>query len=265
MDTAQAFQKLYDTIIRLRGPGGCPWDHEQSPSTLRGDLIEETFECIEAIDEQNPAHTQEELGDLFLLVTMISYMHEQSGAFSVADVLESLVDKLIRRHPHVFGDVQVKDSAEVLKNWAEYKVQVEKRAPKDSLLDTVPRGIPPLDRAYKLQKKAAKVGFEWDKPEEIIDKIREELVETQAELDSGNNDALEAELGDVLFAAINLCRFLKIDPSIALQRTNTKFTKRFTYIEKKMKESGIELSSGHCLEMERYWQEAKTLSENKQE
>jgi tetrapyrrole methylase family protein/MazG family protein len=258
----KTFQDLYDIVIRLRSPAGCPWDREQTPLTLRGDLIEETYECVEAIDEGDPAHIKEELGDIFLLATMISYMHEQAGLFSVSDALETVCEKLIRRHPHVFSGEKAENSTEVLKNWARIKIEVEGRAPKDSALDDVSKALPPLDRAYKLQKKAAKAGFDWDTVEGVFDKISEETGEVKEELkkiDENNSDntLLEAELGDLLFAVINLCRFLKVEPSVALQRTNAKFTARFKYVEKKMKESGAEMIQENLPLMEQFWQEAK--------
>ncbi len=147
MTADESFKELYDIVVRLRGPGGCPWDIEQNPSSLRGALIEETYECLEAIDENEPSHVMEELGDLFLLATIISYMHEQEGKFSVADALSNLNKKLIRRHPHVFGEVKVKDSAEVLNNWAAIKVNQEGRKPKDSILDEVSGG-PSADGSF---------------------------------------------------------------------------------------------------------------------
>ncbi|MDR2792944.1 MAG: nucleoside triphosphate pyrophosphohydrolase [Treponema sp.] len=256
---SDAFKGLYDIVARLRAPDGCPWDREQTPSTLRGDLIEETYECVEAIDEQKPEHIKEELGDIFLLATMISYMHEQEGLFSVSEVLETISKKLVRRHPHVFGDAKVNGSGEVLQNWAKIKVEQEGRAPKDSALDDVSKALPPLDRAYKLQKKAAKLGFDWDTPAGILAKIQEELVEVQDEFGVERIDcpALEAELGDVLFTVINLCRFLKVEPSVALQRANIKFTHRFKYIEKKMKETAQEMKKENSAVMETFWQEAK--------
>jgi tetrapyrrole methylase family protein/MazG family protein len=275
MTISEAYQALYNVVARLRGPGGCPWDIEQTPSTLRGDLIEETYECIEAIDEQNPAHIAEELGDIFLLVTMLSYMHEQDGKFTVADVLNGVAEKLIRRHPHVFGEVKVKDSAEVLNNWARIKVEQEGRKPKDSILDEVSAGLPPLDRAWKLQKKAAKAGFDWPDIEGVTEKIKEELAETQEAAakvahngwEAGESSpqaasqqtALEEELGDLLFSAINLCRYLKVEPSVALRRTNSKFVERFKYVEKKMKETGQEMKSENLAIMDKYWNEAKKL------
>jgi tetrapyrrole methylase family protein/MazG family protein len=246
-----AFKTLYDLVTRLRGPGGCPWDREQTPASLRGDLIEETYECIEAINEQDPAHIQEELGDLFLLATMLSYMHEEKGAFSVADALRGISEKLIRRHPHVFGETKVKDSVEVMDNWRKIKVEQEGRKPKDSILDEVSSGLPPLDRAWKLQKKAAKAGFDWPNVEGVIAKVREELDEVIAA------DDVEDELGDLLFSVVNLCRYLKIEPSVALHRTNSKFINRFKYVEKKMKETEQKMKPENLEVMERYWNEAK--------
>jgi len=263
MNTAEAFQSLYDIVVRLRGPGGCPWDREQSPQSMRGDLIEETYECIEAIDEKDGPHIREELGDLFLLATMLAYMHEQEGIFSVSDALETVSEKLIRRHPHVFGDTKVSGSAEVLDNWAKIKVEQEGRAPKDSILDEVSRGLPPLERALKLQKKAAKAGFDWPDIEGVIEKIREELEEARAAAASVSANGSEAaekieeELGDLLFSVVNLCRFLKVEPSIALQRTNSKFTERFKYVEKKMKAGGMEMKKENLQTMDELWNEAK--------
>jgi len=275
MNVSESFKALYDTVVKLRGPGGCPWDQEQTPSTLRGSLVEETYECLEAIDENDPDHVAEELGDLFLLATMIGYMHEQEGKFTVSDSLQKITDKLIRRHPHVFADVKVKDSAQVLENWAAIKVNQEGRKPKDSILDEVSGGLPPMDRAFKLQKKAAKVGFDWPDTEGVISKIKEELQEVmEAEKNIAHNEQaegkslqeaalqeaeLEKELGDLLFSVINLCRFHKIDPSAALHRTNVKFTERFKYVEAKMKESGNEMKKENLDIMDKFWNEAKGL------
>jgi tetrapyrrole methylase family protein/MazG family protein len=255
-----AFKTLYDIVTRLRAPDGCPWDREQDPVSLRGDLIEETYECIEAIDEQNPEHIREELGDLFLLATMLSYMHEQKGLFSVADVLQTIAEKLVRRHPHVFGEVKVKDSAEVLDNWAKIKVEQEGRRPKDSVLDEVSAGLPPLDRAWKLQKKAAKAGFDWPNVAGVIEKIREELDEVVEAVSSETGDRdgkIEEELGDLLFSVVNLCRYCTVEPSVALRRTNSKFTSRFKYVEKKMRETGQEMKPENLEIMDQHWNAAK--------
>jgi tetrapyrrole methylase family protein/MazG family protein len=258
MEQAEAFAALYRVVAKLRAPEGCPWDREQTPSSLRGDLIEETYEAVEAIDEKNPGHIREELGDLFLLVTMLSYMHEEEGLFSVADVLGGVAEKLIRRHPHVFGDVKVRDSAEVLDNWAKIKVEQEGRKPKDSILDEVSTALPPLEKAYKLQKKAAKSGFDWPALDGVMGKLREELEEVSEAARHDSGEALEGELGDLLFSAINLCRFFRVDPALALQRTNAKFIKRFKHVEQRMKEAGAEMKQENLALMDRYWEEAKT-------
>jgi len=258
MTPNEAYQALYETIVKLRSPEGCEWDREQTPSTLRGALVEETYECLEAIDENDPAHIAEELGDLFLLATMLSYMHEQEGKFTVADALTKVNEKLIRRHPHVFGNVKVKNSAEILDNWAAIKIEKEGRKPKDSLLDEVSAALPPMDRAYKLQKKAAKAGFDWPDMEGVTAKIREELVEAEEAVKIKNDPShLEEELGDLIFSVINLCRYLKIEPSVALRRTNAKFVNRFKYVESKMKETNQEMKKENLDVMDGFWEEAK--------
>jgi len=268
------FKTLYDVIIRLRSPGGCPWDREQTPLSLRGCLIEETFECVEAINNKNPAHIREELGDLFLVAVMISYMHEQENKFSTADVLQTVSEKLIRRHPHVFSETWGKDNAEtlssaqVLENWAKIKAEQEGRKQQDSVLDTVGSGLPPLERAWKLQKKAAKAGFDWPDINGVFKKVREEFNEMfeavlGGQKDTGNPDTqknIEEELGDLLFSVVNLCRFLNIEPSVALHRTNNKFIHRFKFVEKKMKETGREMKPENLDIMDQYWNEAKGIT-----
>ncbi|MFQ3546758.1 MAG: nucleoside triphosphate pyrophosphohydrolase [Termitinemataceae bacterium] len=263
--TAEAFTHLYEVVQRLRSDDGCPWDREQTPESLRGALIEETYECIEAIDAKDTSHVKEELGDIFLLATMISYMYEQVTAFTVTEVLEEISNKLIRRHPHVFGDSEAATSAEVLEQWARIKVEQEGRRPKDSIMDQVSRALPPLDRAYKLQKKAAKVGFDWPDVTGVWEKIEEELAEArdaclfhQKEETQENREHLEEELGDLLFSVVNICRYLHVDPSVALQRTNTKFVERFKQVEQNMKAHNLPMDSDHIDQMERFWQESKT-------
>ncbi|MDR3019671.1 MAG: nucleoside triphosphate pyrophosphohydrolase [Treponema sp.] len=279
MTNNDAFKALYETIVTLRGPDGCSWDREQTPFTLRGALIEETYECLEAIDENDSVHICEELGDLFLVVTMLGYMHEQQSKFSVADTLVKVNEKLIRRHPHVFSDTKVKDVGEILDNWNRIKKGEEGRGAKDSILDEVSAGFPPMDRAYKLQKKAAKAGFDWQDTEGVIAKIIEELEEvreqvavnreqltketnTDTQIPSSQSQVpvmLEEELGDLLFSVINLCRFLKVEPSVALRRTNGKFVQRFKYVEKKMKETGQDMKSENLEVMEAFWNDAKEV------
>ena len=259
---ATAFKSLYDVVARLRGPGGCPWDREQDSFSLRGNLIEETYECIEAIDEKDPAHVKEELGDIFLVAMMIAFFNEEEGLFSVADALETASEKLVRRHPHVFAETKVRDSGEVLNNWDRIKVEQEGRIPKDSVLDEVSAALPPLDRAWKLQKKAAKSGFDWPDIDGVIAKIREELDEVREAAQAGSREKTEEELGDLLFSVVNLCRHLKVEPSLALRRTNGKFVKRFKHVEKKMKETGQQMCRENLEVMDLYWDEAKDGSQD---
>ena len=259
-NTMENFKSLYDIIVKLRGPDGCPWDREQTPSTLRKCLIEETYECIEAIDENNTENIKEELGDLFCILTMLSYMHEEKGQFSAADVLQAITEKLLRRHPHVFGEKKAKDSKEAFENWTNIKVNKEGRKPKDSVLDDISSGLPPLDLAYGLQKKAAKAGFDWPNVQGVIEKIHEELSEVKEAAEKNTYEKTEEELGDLLFSVVNLCRYYKIEPSLALRRTNSKFTERFKYMEKKMKEKGIEMKQENLCLMEQFWNEAKHRS-----
>ncbi|MDR2313200.1 MAG: nucleoside triphosphate pyrophosphohydrolase [Spirochaetaceae bacterium] len=260
MEYGNAFTRLCGIVERLRGEGGCPWDREQSPQSLRGDLAEETYECIEAITGGDPVHIREELGDLFLLVTMISYMHQQEGLFTISGVLEGISEKLIRRHPHVFGGAKAENSAAVLENWARIKVEQEGRKPRDSVLDEVSRSLPPLERAFKLQKKAAKKGFDWSRAGGVLDKLREEVEEVAAAAeDAKEKDALEEELGDLLFSVVNLCRFFAVDPALALGRTNGKFIRRFKHVETRMKEKALEMKAENLEAMDRFWNEAKRL------
>jgi tetrapyrrole methylase family protein / MazG family protein len=272
-----AFARLYSIVARLRAPDGCPWDREQSPASLRGSVVEEAYEFVEAIDEGDAAHVAEEAGDLFLLATMIPYMYEEKGSFSVADALAGISEKLLRRHPHVFGEAVAETPDAVLKQWDEIKEKVEGRRKKDSLLDAVSRALPPLERAYKLQRKAAKAGFDWAAPEEVWAKAREELLEAEQACEDlsafgrasiGADDepderaiaaraALEEELGDLLFSAVNLSRFLKVDPAIALHAANEKFSRRFRQVEKRMAEAGLPLSAENMAAMDGFWDEAK--------
>jgi len=271
---AESFNRAYEIIKRLRAPDGCPWDREQTPASMRANLIEEAYECVEAINDDDKPHIREELGDVFLLAIFIGYMYEQSGEFSVADSLEELSEKLIRRHPHVFGDAAAADSAEVLRQWDVIKETVEGRAKKDSVLDSVSKALPPLERSYKMQKKAAKAGFDWLKAEDVWDKLSEELAECReacdqvaAVRDQAAEEAakaaahahLEEELGDLLFSVVNISRFLEVDPSVALHRTIGKFDRRFRHVERRMKESGAAMVPETFGQMDLFWEEAKAI------
>ena len=283
----KAFNRLYNVVKILRCPEGCPWDKEQTPLSMRRDLIEETFEAIDAITQEDSFHAKEELGDVMLNATMISYMYEQKGDFSVAEVLNELAEKLIRRHPHVFPESEgsvcantpVKNGEQVLNQWDRIKENLEGRKT-ECILDEVPQGFPPLLKAYKMQKKAAKKGFDWDNVEDVKAKITEELAEVEEarlkvnellknqdihvfemksskEADEAQKE-LEGEIGDLLFAVVNYARHLGVDPETALNATNKKFHKRFSYVQKKMEENEIPMIQENLSKMDEFWNEAKT-------
>ncbi len=257
--TVDAFGELLKIIVTLRGPLGCPWDKEQTVKTLRGDLLEETYECIDAINKDDDDNLREELGDLFLLTAMISYIKEQEKTFTIETVLNEVCSKLVRRHPHVFAGSQVSGSDEVLEQWDKIKREVEGKHGNGSILNTVPATLPPLEKAYRLQKKAAKAGFDWRDRSDVFDKVLEEINELKAIGDGENKGAWENELGDLLFAVVNLCRHFSVDPTIALHGANGKFTKRFNYIEKNITSLGKTLSKDEFDLMDKLWDEAKSL------
>ncbi|HUX19645.1 MAG TPA: nucleoside triphosphate pyrophosphohydrolase, partial [Spirochaetia bacterium] len=209
------------------------------------------------IDDDDSEHLREELGDVFMLATMIGYIMEQQGSFTVSEVFQEVNAKLIRRHPHVFGDVQLTTSEEVVGQWDAIKENVEGRNKVESVLQKVPRNLPPLERAFQLQQRAAKTGFDWTRIADVLSKVKEEI----AELEEAREDSkrIEEEFGDLMFSVVNLSRYLKIDPSIALHRANSKFTKRFTYVEDEMRKRGSELKSENMPEMDALWDEAKEL------
>ncbi|ASA25037.1 nucleoside triphosphate pyrophosphohydrolase [Paenibacillus donghaensis] len=258
----RTFARLHEIVDILRSPEGCPWDREQTHDSLRKNLIEETYEVLETIDEDDPDHMKEELGDLLLQIMLHAQMEEELGTFSVYDVIEGLNDKLIFRHPHVFGDQQAGDAEEALQSWESMKAEEKRRLgvkPEElSALSGVPRDLPALMKAYKLQKKAAKVGFDWDKVEDVLAKIREEVDELQEAIESGAPAEEQLlELGDLLFAATNAARFIGADPEEALTRTNRKFVDRFRFIEQSLRDQGRTVENSSLEEMEALWQEAK--------
>jgi tetrapyrrole methylase family protein/MazG family protein len=253
-----AFLRVYEVMKKLRSPEGCPWDREQTPSSVRDNLIEEAYECIEAIASGDEAHIREELGDVYLVATFMAYMYEQEGSFTVAAVLDGLADKLVRRHPHVFGTQSNAHTPEkVVAQWNHIKVSVEGKKPRDSVIDGVSRALPPLERAYKIQKKAAKAGFDWRDAEDVWAKVREETEEARAACAGADKDKIEEEIGDLFFSLVNLARFLKIDPSLALARALTKFSRRFREVERRMKEKGLPLGKENFEAMDELWNEVK--------
>lgn len=251
-----ALARLLDIMDELREK--CPWDREQTFESLRNNTIEETFELADAITDGDMKNIREELGDLLLHIVFYSKMGEETGSFDFADVANGVCDKLVYRHPHVFGDVHADTPDEVKHNWELLKLK-EKDKKNRGVLGGVPRSLPAMVKAYRIGEKAASAGFDWEKREDVWDKVKEEIAETEAEMAAGDKDKTEAEIGDLFFALINASRLYGIDPEQALERTNKKFIKRFTHIEQVARESGKQLSEMTPAEMESAWCEAKNL------
>lgn len=249
--------RLIDIMKILRSKEGCPWDQEQTHESLKRYLIEETYEYLEAVDQNDKEHMCEELGDVLLQVVFHSQIAEENGDFSIEEVIDGVCDKMINRHPHVFGDVTAETSNEVLKNWEEIKKKEKGTKDQTSVLQSVPMNLPALMRSYKVQQKAAQVGFDWDDTSYVFDKIREEIDELEAEYKKSDKEAMEDELGDVLFSIVNLSRFLKVHPELSLSHSTNKFIKRFEYIEKRAKELGKIINEMTFSEMDELWEEAK--------
>lgn len=250
-------QPLADVIKTLREPGGCPWDIEQTHASIRSNMIEEVYEYLEAVDAGDYEGMREELGDVLMQVVFHARMAQEAGRFDLQDIIDEVVDKLIRRHPHVFGDTHVEGSDEVLVNWEAIKKQ--EKTERKHVLDGVTQGLPALLRAYKIQSKAAKVGFDWIDVKDVWAKVEEELGELREAIDAGDKKAAEAELGDVIFAIVNYARFNKIEPETALNGTNNRFTKRFNHVEQRVLESGKKWGDFSLAELDQFWNEAKEL------
>ena len=251
---SRGIDQLLEIVAKLRGPGGCPWDREQTHASLRAGLLEEAYEVVAAIDARDEANLREELGDLLLQSVFHAQLAAEEGRFSFDDIAREIAAKLVRRHPHVFGDATCADSADVLQRWDEIK-RAEKGVVAESLLDHVPAGLPALMRAAKVQKKAAKVGFDWPDAVPVFDKVREELRELEA---AGIDPAaLEDELGDVLFSVVNLARKLHTDPEVALHGATVKFIARFQQIEQLATERGLALEELTLADLDALWAEAK--------
>lgn len=249
----EAFGRLLDIMDELRVK--CPWDRIQTNESLRANTIEETYELCEAILNNNNAEIKKELGDLLLHVVFYAKIGEEKGAFDIADVCNKISEKLIFRHPHVFGDAQADSAGTVEKSWEQIKLK-EKGGNK-TVLEGVPSALPSVVKAYRIQDKARNVGFDWSQREDVWGKVEEELGEVKTEIARMDEDLIEAEFGDLLFSIINAARLYKVNPDNALERTNRKFIQRFNYLEKKAKESGRNLKDMTLDEMEAIWQEAK--------
>ena len=249
----QAFGRLLDIMDDLREK--CPWDKKQTLESLRHLTIEETYELGDAILDNDLEEIKKELGDVLLHIVFYSKIGSESNAFDIGDVENSICEKLIHRHPHIYGDVVVADEEEVKRNWEKLKLKEGKK----SVLEGVPKSLPAVVKASRIQEKVKGVGFDWEEAHQVWDKVQEELNELQVEVEVGNQDNIEAEFGDVLFSMINYARFLKVNPEDALERTNKKFIKRFQYLESKATELGKSLADMTLAEMDVFWEEAKRM------
>ncbi|ADY27896.1 MULTISPECIES: nucleoside triphosphate pyrophosphohydrolase [Cellulophaga] len=247
----KAIDRLLTIMEELREQ--CPWDKKQTLQTLRHLTIEETYELGDAILDNNLEEVKKELGDLLLHIVFYAKIGSETNDFDIADVANEICDKLIHRHPHIYGDVKVEDEEEVKRNWEKLKLKEGKK----SVLEGVPKSLPALVKASRIQDKVAGVGFDWEEPQQVFEKVQEELAELQEEVNDANQDKIEAEFGDVLFSMINYARFLKVNPEDALERTNKKFIKRFQYLETKAKEMGKSLQDMTLAEMDVFWNQAK--------
>lgn len=258
-EAGEKFSELAAVMARLRAPGGCPWDRKQTFDTIKSYLLEETYEVMDAIDQRDWSGLIEELGDLLLQPVFFAEMAAEQGRFTIADSLDAINRKLVRRHPHVFGDASAETAEDVKQRWDEIKKEEksERGDSKDGLiLEGVPRNLPALVEAQKISEKAASVGFEWPEVSGVIEKLREEAAELARARESGNREHIEAEIGDLLFTLVNLGRFLKVDPEQALRKTNARFRKRFAHVEK-----GTIPGETPLERMEELWQEAKRIED----
>jgi MazG family protein len=257
-DAPSSFHNLFEIIRRLRAPDGCSWDRAQDPRTLRASLVEEVWECVSAIDAGDDQNLREELGDIYLLVTMVAWMKEQEGAFTVQSALTGIAEKLVRRHPHIFGSAKALSEDQALSQWDAIKAEEKKAAGTfGSALDAVSKSLPPLEKSEELQKKAAKVGFDWPGPEPVWDKIDEELWELRDAVRSGDAGRIEDEVGDLLFSVVNLARLLKMAPGIALHGANIKFERRFREVERRLTAQGVPLADAGLARMDELWDQVK--------
>ena len=252
-DQLQAFDRLLTIMDELREK--CPWDRKQTMESLRHLTIEETYELGDAILDKDMDEIRKELGDVLLHLVFYSKIGSETNDFDIADVANGVCDKLIDRHPHIYGDVVVADEEEVKRNWENLKLKEGKK----SVLEGVPRSLPAMVKANRIQDKVAGVGFDWEEPKQVFEKLQEELKELEDEVTDNNSDLIEAEFGDVLFSMINYARFLKVNPENALERTNKKFIKRFQYLESKAAEQGKALKDMSLSEMDIFWNEAKNV------
>jgi MazG family protein len=261
-DAAARFQRLVELIARLRAPGGCPWDREQTHRSLKPMTIEEAYEVLEAIDHGDDEHLAAELGDLLLQVVFHAQIASEESRFTVADVVQAVSDKMVRRHPHVFGDQSAATAGDVLRNWEALKRAEQAARGEDeaaSMLDSVSRSVPAVLEAFQIATKASRVGFDWPDARSVLEKVAEELGEVRQAVESADARGAAAELGDLLFAVVNLARLLGEDPESALKAANRKFRRRFRHLEDRLREKGSSPAESSLEEMESLWAEAKGL------
>ncbi len=251
------FDGLVALMAKLRSPEGCPWDRKQTPESLKPFLIEECYEVIDALDEASPDKVKEELGDLLFQIIFHARIAEERGQFTVYDVIQNNIEKMTRRHPHVFGDARLNTDQEVLANWEEIKKSEKGYEERKSILEGVPKHLPSLLRAHSLQERAARVGFDWSRIDEALPKLDEEMAEFKESLNAKDAAGIEEELGDIFFMLVNISRFLGVNPEDALRKTISKFIQRFRYIEEHAADAGRSLNDMTLDEMEQLWQESK--------
>lgn len=251
--TGTKFNDLLDVMWKLRRE--CPWDKEQTHDSIKAATLEEAYEVVEAIDDADMKELKSELGDLLLHIVFHSVIAEENKNFTIDEVIKTIEEKLIRRHPHVFGDVKVNGNKDITRNWEAIKL-TEGR---NSVLEGVPKNLPELYKAFRMQEKVSKVGFDWEKREDVWDKVQEEIKELQQAEASGNEKELEEEMGDLIFSIVNYSRFIGINPENALRRTNEKFVKRFRFVEKKVGELNKSITESNLEEMDKFWEESKKL------
>jgi MazG family protein len=253
--SGEKFEGLLELMARLRAPGGCPWDREQTLRSLRPYLVEEAYEVLDAIEREDWEHLPEELGDLQLQIVFQSQIAREAGLFTIDDVIEAISQKLVRRHPHVFGEESIDTAGRVVKRWDEIKAEEKAAKGREttSILEETPRHQAALLEAFDLGKRAARKGFDWQRYEDLIEKLREEAEELAEARQEGDADALEDEVGDLLFMGVNIARFLKVNPELALKRANRKFRQRFGYIERALEARGRTLEESTLEEMEELW------------
>jgi len=257
------FGRLVEVMARLRGEGGCPWDREQTRESLKPYVVEEAYEVLEAIDEGNVAKLREELGDLLLQVVFQAQVAREAGEFTIRDVIQGIVEKLVRRHPHVFGGTAAGTAREVLQRWEAIKREERDHEGRpSSALDGVPRELPALLRAHRLQEKASRVGFDWDDMAGLLQKLEEEVAEFQAACRNGGETRAASELGDLLFSLVNVSRFLEANPEEVLRQAIARFIARFRYVEEQMRLAGLPMEHAYRDQMDRFWNEAKSFEES---